>query len=184
VERVQKADVDFNPRLIKWLDQNYSFQAHYEETNDPRRRRVQAVIDTVTGLPVKTRDINTKTNLSARFNLRVPAILQDLGAQGVKRAKRARQRQKKEVDAAELPKSMASGTATTNNAIRAGCLCASGVGPFNLTWRGGANRSFNVVDRPSLRPVGAGRQHVGQIGWASPSRTRRATTPASRRAPG
>ncbi|MCC7264417.1 MAG: cell surface protein SprA [Candidatus Latescibacteria bacterium] len=162
VERVQKADVDFNPRLIQWLDQNYSFQANYEETNDPRRRRVQAVIDTVTGLPVKTRDINTKTNLSARFNLRVPAILQGLGAPGAKGAKRAKvekpgKDKKKEVDAAEMPKApkpAAPAAAAGNPFILRRMLYASGdyVEPFNLTWRGGADiRSFNVVDRPSLR---------------------------------
>lgn len=156
VKRVQKADVDFNPRLIKWLDQNYSFQANYEEINDPRARRVQVLIDTVTGLPIKTRDIGTKNNLSARLNLRIPAILQGLGAPGAKsgpqRGKSDKDK-KKEVDPAEMPKETKPQAQAGNPFFLRRLLYASGnyVEPFNLTWRGGTdNRSFNLVDRPSL----------------------------------
>lgn len=162
VERVQKADVDFNPRLIKWLDQTYSFQANYEETNDPRRRRTQAILDSVTGLPIKTRDINTKTNLSARLNLRLPAILQGLGAPGTKAAKKGiaekpGREKKKDIDAAELPKEAKApvppAPAGGNPFILRRLLFATGdhVEPVNLTWRGGTDiRSFNLVGRPSL----------------------------------
>ncbi len=159
IKRVQKADVDFNPRLLKWLDQNYSFQANYEEINDPRRRTVQAIFDTITGLPIKTRDVSTKTNLSARYNLRIQSILQSLGAQGVKAgAKRPAEKEKtKDIDPAELPKegkSAAPAQAPPGNPFfLRRLLYASGnyVEPFNLTWRGGAdNRSFNLVERPSF----------------------------------
>ena len=159
VQRVQKADVNFNPRLLKWLDQNYSFQANYEEINDPRRRRVQVLIDTLTGLPVKTRDISTKNNLSARFNLRIPAILQGLGAPGVKakgdvamRGKGEKDK-KKEIDAAEKPKETKTPAVAGNPFFLRRLLYASGdhLEPLNLTWRGGTdNRSFNLVTRPSL----------------------------------
>jgi hypothetical protein len=155
IERVQKADVDFNPRLIKWLDQNYSFQANYEEINDPRRRRAQVVLDSA-GLPVKTRDVNTKTNLSARYNLRVPAILQGLGAPGANAgAKRTKSEgdKRKEVDEAEKPKESKAPPREDNPFFLRRLLYASGeyVEPFNLTWRGGADkRSFNLVERPSL----------------------------------
>jgi hypothetical protein len=158
VERVQKADVDFNPRLFKWLDQTYSFEANYEEVNDPRRRRAQAVLDSLTGLPIKTRDINAKTNLSARFNLRIPSILQDLGAPGAKSAAgrpRAEKDRKKEIDEAEIPKGAAAPVEPKaappfflRRLLHAGGDYAE---PFNLVWRRGSDkRSFNLVGRPSL----------------------------------
>ncbi|MFH1570340.1 MAG: cell surface protein SprA, partial [Gemmatimonadota bacterium] len=54
VGRNQNADVKLNLRWFQWLDHNYGFQASYEEVGDPRRRRAQTVIDTVTGRPAQT----------------------------------------------------------------------------------------------------------------------------------
>ena len=35
IRRRQKADVKFTPRLVRWLDQSYTFGANYEENSGP-----------------------------------------------------------------------------------------------------------------------------------------------------
>ena len=67
------------PRLISWFDQNYSFQATYEEDSDPRNRRTSSVPDSVTGSIIRTRDITTKNELNGRWNLKLPALLKAIG---------------------------------------------------------------------------------------------------------
>jgi len=155
VERVQKADVDFNPRLIKWLEQSYSFQANYEEINDPRRRRAQVLLDTLTGLPLQTRDIATKNNLSARLNLRLPALLQDLGAPGAKGQKKGGKGEKeKDIDPAEqAPQAPPAKEKPGNPFFLRRLLYFTGgfAEPFNATWRRNTDaRNFNLIGRPSL----------------------------------
>ncbi len=82
VKRRQKADVKFRLRLVRWLDQNYTFDATYDESNDPTRRTLQVVIDSTTGGPLPTRDISTKNTLSAQLGLKLPTLLKGLGQPG------------------------------------------------------------------------------------------------------
>ena len=79
VKRVQKVDSKLRFSLVRWLDQNYTFQATYNELNDPTRRTAQVVIDTLTGSPLKTRDITTKNSLSAKYNFKLPVLLKGIG---------------------------------------------------------------------------------------------------------
>ena len=79
VGRDQKGRVKYSLRFIKWLDQNYEFQAQYTEDNNPTQRLTQVVVDSTTGAPIPTRDINTKNNVSARFGFKLPALLRDIG---------------------------------------------------------------------------------------------------------
>ena len=69
----------FSLRLVSWLDQNYTFKANYEEQNDPAQRRGVAPIDSISGLPFNTLDIDTRNDLSARLNLKIPTLLKNLG---------------------------------------------------------------------------------------------------------
>ena len=74
IGRNQRAELRFTPRLVKWLDQNYTFSSTYEETNDPSQRRGQANIDTTTGLPAPTRDASTNNSLSARGSFKINTL--------------------------------------------------------------------------------------------------------------
>ena len=133
VKRSQKADLKFRLRLVRWLEQNYTFQANYDELNDPSRRTVRVAIDTTTGAPLATRDINTKNNLSAKFNLKLPAFLKSIGQPG--------KGQKSESKDAGKP------------FILWRLLNATGrfADPVNGTWRrDGSGNNFNIIARPSL----------------------------------
>ena len=85
VGRDQKGRVKYSMRFIKWLDQTYEFQAQYAEDNDPTQRLTQVVVDSTTGAPIPTRDINTKNDFSARFGLKLPALLRSIGKPGGKK---------------------------------------------------------------------------------------------------
>ncbi|NKB70423.1 MAG: hypothetical protein GKR89_25415 [Candidatus Latescibacteria bacterium] len=77
IGRNQRTELRFTPRLVKWLDQNYTFSSTYEETNDPSQRRGQVLIDTTTGLPAPTRDATTNNSLSARGSLKVNTLFKN-----------------------------------------------------------------------------------------------------------
>ena len=84
IGRTQKGSVKVTLRWIRWLDQQYTFEASYNENSDPTQRRAQVLIDSTSGLPVKPLDIDTKNSLSTRFNLKLPMLLKSFG--GTKRA--------------------------------------------------------------------------------------------------
>ena len=127
VRRDQKADTKLNLNLAKWLAQNYTFQANYEEISDPRRRRTQTLIDSLTGLPIHTRDITSKNTLSGRVNLKLPILLKRVGGKR--------------------------GKGKTDGPVWRRLFTFTGgvVEPINTTWRRNTDaRNFNVTDRAPL----------------------------------
>jgi hypothetical protein len=162
VGRNQKADINFNMRFIKWLDQNYTFSATYEENSDPANRRAQTIIDSSTGDPIKTRDINTKNDLSARFNLKVPTLLKGIGKPGTGSKKSSsRGRGKRDVDPGERElqreeekeeeKKEAAKPDQPFFVRRLLHFSGGFLEPVTATWRRNTTaRSFNLVERPSL----------------------------------
>jgi hypothetical protein len=163
VGRKQTASVSANLQLVKWLDQNYTFSADYEENSDPSQRRVQAIVDSTDGMPIKTRDITTKNDLSARFNLKVPALLKGFGRSGSGagiRRPTAGDR-KKDLDPEETASGKAQAPAPPPPAPTEGvpgkpfllwrALAFSGdyLEPCTATWRRGLTaRGYNLVRRP------------------------------------
>ena len=133
VQRNQKADTKLTLRLVKWLDQNYTFQANYEEIGDPRRRRAQALVDTLTGQPIRTRDITSKNTLSARVNIKLPQLLKSVGGRGSG---------KKGKD--DSGKSVALWKRTFQ-------LAGGRLEPISTSWRRNLDaRNFSVTERASL----------------------------------
>ena len=139
VSRTQNGDVKLNLRWFRWLDQTYGFQANYEEIGDPRRRRSQAIIDTVTGLPAQTVDVNTKNTTSMRINVRLPDLLKKIGAPGRRSGRRS--------TAADS----GNGAGQPFFLRRLVHFSAGHLEPVNNTWRRNSDaRSYNLVARPSL----------------------------------
>ncbi|MFC1526020.1 cell surface protein SprA [Candidatus Latescibacterota bacterium] len=137
VSRTQRGDVKLNLRVVKWLDQTYGFQATYDEVGDPRRRRSQALIDSVTGLPAQTIDVTTKNTTSARINVRVPDLLKRLGAA----PKKGR----------PGPSGTDAGSDQPFILRRLMYFTSRYVEPLNNTWRRNTDaRNFNLVGRPPL----------------------------------
>ena len=66
-------------RLIKFVDQNYTFKSSYNEQNDPSQRRGGVVVDSTTGLAISPIDIDAKHDVSARLSIKLPLILRELG---------------------------------------------------------------------------------------------------------
>ena len=128
VKRNQKADTKFRLSLVRWLEQNYTFQATYDEVNDPTRRTGQVVLDSLTGAVLNARDISTKNNISAKFNLKLNVLLKAIG--GDKRGG--------EEDKPFLLR-------------RFFGLASRHIDPINTTWRRDTTSSnFNLVGRPSF----------------------------------
>ena len=165
VGRKQTADLGFSLRLISWLDQNYTFKANYGEQNDPAQRRGVAPIDSSSGLPFKTLDIDTRNDLSARLNLKIPTLLKNLGkAPGQSRkAQRRDDRDRKrnreadeaapaaEEDQAEKEKSQPEPPQGPNILRRLAGWTGRLVEPVNASWRRNTNsRHFNLLHRPPL----------------------------------
>jgi hypothetical protein len=157
VDRNQKADVSFNPRFVKWIDQSYTFQAKFEEVNDPRRRRTQAVIDTTTGATLETRDISTDNNLSVRFNLRLPVLLRAIGKSAPR--SRAPLRSRTPKSAIKGPEAAGEKKAEVKEPkvdkpffVRRLLYFTGGfIEPLNTTWRRTTrSRNFNLTGRPPL----------------------------------
>ncbi|MFH1570263.1 MAG: hypothetical protein ABIL09_19885, partial [Gemmatimonadota bacterium] len=131
--------VKLNLRWFQWLDHNYGFQASYEEVGDPRRRRAQTVIDTVTGRPAQTVDVNTKNTTTVRLNVRLPDLLKQLGAPGDRPA-----RAPAASDSAAVPGQ----PFILRRFLNYG---AGYIEPLNNTWRRNTDASnLNLVERPSL----------------------------------
>ena len=156
VRRNQKADVKLTLRFLKWLDQSYTFQANYEEINDPRRRQAQAVIDSVTGLPVKTIDITTKNNISGRVNFRLGQLMKAVGKPGVKQRRSSRKDREGEAKKSSGEKSSAArgdeGPPPPPFFLRRFLHFAGGrVDPLSANWRrSGEARNYNLVGRPAF----------------------------------
>ena len=155
IRRRQKADVKFTPRLVRWLDQSYTFGANYEENSDPSQRRAQVVVDSTTGLPFKTRDVTTRNNLSARFNLKLPAILKSFaGSSGS--AKGGRREARSREGGTDENGDPASGDEARMQRgpfflWRLFHFAGGFIEPVNATWRrNGSARSFNLTGRPSI----------------------------------
>ena len=155
IRRRQKADVKFTPRLVRWLDQSYTFGANYEENSDPSQRRAQVVVDSTTGLPFKTRDVTTRNNLSARFNLKLPAILKSFAGSS-RSAKGGRRTAKSNDDGTGE-----NGDPAAREEVRRQRgpfflwrlfhFAGGFIEPVNATWRrNGSARSFNLTGRPSI----------------------------------
>ncbi len=159
VSRNQKADLKVNPRLISWLDPSFTFSANYLESGDPRSRRQSAVLDSITGIPVRTIDITTKNTVTARVNVRLPQLLKFLGAP-TDRSGRGRPRPRPRRRAANVDSAEAATAAEVIEepevsqpfiARRALFFVSSYVEPFNTTWRRSTDaQSFNLVARPTL----------------------------------
>ena len=165
VGRRQTADLSLSLRLVSWLDQNYTFKANYEEQNDPAQRRGAAPIDSISGLPFTTLDINNRNDLSARLNLKIPTLLKNLGkAPG--QSRKAQQRDDRErnrrrdtdedaptpeKDQAEQEKSQPERPQGPNILRRFAGWTGRLVEPVNASWRRNtSSRRFNLLDRPSF----------------------------------
>ena len=157
IGRTQKGSVKVTLRWIRWLDQQYTFEASYNENSDPTQRRAQVLIDSTSGLPVKPLDIDTKNSLSTRFNLKLPMLLKSFAGKKRTTVKPTKKRQEetatKELEAdgekpeAEPPKEPSQPFFLWRTLHFAGGF----IEPFNVTWRKNRNsRSFNLVDRPGL----------------------------------
>ena len=129
VSRNQKADLKLTLRVVRWFDQSYTYQANFEEINDPRRRRAQAVFDSLTGRPIQTRDVTTKSNTSANVSLKLPLVLKSLGKRG----------DSKSADGQPF-------------VLRRLLYFSGGIfEPVKATWRRNSDlRNFNLTARPSL----------------------------------
>ncbi len=155
IRRRQKADVKFTPRLVRWLDQSYTFGANYEENSDPSQRRAQVVVDSTTGLPFKTRDVTTRNNLSARFNLKLPAILKSIaGSSGSSKGGR-RVAGSRDGGNGENGDTATAGEARIQRGPfflwRLFHFAGGFIEPVSATWRrNGSARSFNLNGRPSV----------------------------------
>ena len=165
VGRKQTADLGFSLRLVSWLDQNYTFKANYGEQNDPTQRRGVAPIDSVSGLPFKTLDIDSRNDLSARLNFKIPTLLKNLGKSPrqtrkvQRRDDRDRNRNQdadedapiSEESQAEQKKSQAEPPQGPNILRRLAGWSGRIVEPVNASWRRNTNsRHFNLLHRPPL----------------------------------
>ena len=163
VGRRQTADLSLSLRLVSWLDQNYTFKANYEEQNDPAQRRGAAPIDSISGLPFTTLDINNRNDLSARLNLKIPTLLKNLGkAPGQSRKAQRRDAPERnrrrapdedaptpEKDQAEQQKSQPEPPKGPNILRRFAGWTGRLVEPVNASWRRNTNsRYFNLLHRP------------------------------------
>ncbi len=157
VSRNQKADLKVNPRVITWLDPSFTFSANYQESGDPRSRRTSAVLDSITGIPIRTIDIITKNTVTARVNVRLPQLLKFLGAPADRsRAGRPRARPGRraaEIDSAEAvvaPEPIEEPEVSQPFVARRFLyFLSSYIEPFNTTWRRSTDaNSFNLVARP------------------------------------
>ncbi len=170
VGRNQKADMSVNVRCVPWVDQNYTFTAEYAEDSDPANRQTGAVVDTATGRSIRTLDITAKNDLSARFSLRLPALLQWIGGRGGRGgrggpapARPPQPPRRVDLDPGEAPPGgsapssppapePAPGAARRPFVLRR--LFGAGsdyVEPLSATWRRNMNtNAFDLVRRPSL----------------------------------
>ncbi|HIL10550.1 MAG TPA: cell surface protein SprA [Candidatus Latescibacteria bacterium] len=176
VGRKQTADVSFSLRLVQWLDQNYTFKANYVEQNDPAQRRGSAPIDSTTGAPFKTFDIDTKNDLSMRFNFKLPQLLKRLGKSSAQ-GRKAKKKKVSETDEAERPPALeaATGEAEAEPQKRNSPFIlrrlvgwtGNVIEPINVNWRRNTNaRNFNLIARPPI---------LFQLGIADSLKVRRAT---------
>jgi len=147
VKRNQKAGLKVTPRLTSWFDQNYSFQATYQEDSDPRSRRTTSVPDSVTGSIIRTRDIQTKNELNARWNLKLPVLLKAIGKPA---GKKARARPKAKSKAAEVEEEEKKNKDRKPLFLRRFVFnSAAYVNPLSTSWRRNVtSSSFNLVGRP------------------------------------
>ncbi len=155
IRRRQKADVKFTPRLVRWLDQSYTFGANYEENSDPAQRRAQVVVDSTSGLPFKTRDVSTRNNLSARFNLKLPVILKSFTGSSASSKSGNRAARNKDRETGKEDEVAAEGQDRKPRRPfflwRFFHFAGGFIEPVNATWRrNGSARSFNLIGRPSI----------------------------------
>ncbi len=149
VKRNQKTGLKMTPRLMSWFDQNYSFQATYEENSDPRSRRTSAVTDSVTGSIIRTRDITTKNELNARWNLKLPTLLKAVGKPAGKTRGAVPKAKKKDTE--DKPQDKKDRDRKPLFLRRFVFFSAAYVDPLSSSWRRNVtSRSFNLVDRPSF----------------------------------
>ncbi|MEW6755739.1 MAG: cell surface protein SprA, partial [Candidatus Latescibacterota bacterium] len=187
VGRVQQADVNLNLRFLRWLDQNYTFKATYDEDSDPTSRRVQAIVDTTTGRSLRTLDVDSRNDLSARYSLKVPQVLKAIGAPG-RAGQSTRKPPRRDADEEEVAPQAGEGPpparppeaeAPDQPFFLRRLLHFTGeyIEPLNATWRRNTDaRSFNLVERPplayqlglddSLRVARAGRGLTQQDAWS------------------
>jgi len=163
VDRAQTADVTFTLRFIKWLDQNYTFKANYEENSDPIKRRGLDPTDPdsfdKTGKVLQTRDITTKNDLSARLNLKVPTLLKSMGKSSRSsrkdgnqtRQEKGQQQGPQETETAKEEEQKIEKNGKPFFLWRVLHFTGDYVEPLRGTWRRNTNtRSFNLVTRPPL----------------------------------
>ncbi len=161
VGRKQTADVTFTLRLVQWLDQNYTFKANYNEQNDPTQRRSTSLVDSTTGRVLAAFDVDTQHDLSARFSLKIPSLLRDLGKTATERPapKKERPVEMDEGERAALGLAPADSSGKEERSRRRSpfilrrlaAFLGNYAEPINANWRRNTTaRSFNLVERPAL----------------------------------
>ncbi len=179
VGRKQTADVTFTLRLVEWLDQNYTFKSSYNEQNDPSQRRSTSLVDSTTGRVVAPFNIDTQNDLSARFSVKVPTLLRNLGAaqqSGNERKERPVEMDPGERAALGLAEEDRPDTAAQSQSSpkrrspfilrRLAGFLGNYAEPVNANWRRNTTaRSFNLTERPPL---------LYQLGWSDSLQVARA----------
>ncbi len=160
VGRKQTADVTFTLRLVRWLDQNYTFKASYEESNDPSQRRNASLVDSTTGRSLQPLDVNTQNDLSARFSLKIPTLLKSLAKTPTRKVDPKRKivemDEGERTAAAQLAKIDTAQAKTSKRKSpfvlrRLAGFFGNYVEPINASWRRNTSaRNFNLIVRPPL----------------------------------
>ena len=158
IGRTQGGGLKVTLRWLRWLDQQYTFESTYNENSNPTQRRAQVLIDSTSGLPIKPLDIDTKNNLSTRFNLKLPMLLKSVGGNKKTVIKKRPQRPAKQavktstkLKEEETEQEHRSEPIAPFFLWRTFNFAGSFIEPFNVTWRRNTNaRSFNLTRRPGL----------------------------------
>jgi hypothetical protein len=107
------------------------------------------VSDSVTGEIIRTRDISTKNELNARWNLKLPVLLKAIGKPAGKTRGRPPKGKKKDVE--DKPKQEKDRDRKPLFLRRFVSFSAGYVDPLSTSWRRNVtSSSFNLVDRPSF----------------------------------
>jgi hypothetical protein len=158
IGRRQTADVSLTLRLIRWLDQNYTFKSSYNEQNDPSQRRGGVVIDSTNGRAISPFDIDAKHDISARLSMKLPTILRELGqvksiADGGSVSSKADEGNLEDLLLSDSVAVIGRKSKRKSPFVikRFAGFIGKYVEPINANWRRDTSaRNFNLTERPSL----------------------------------